>query len=104
MSDLNRSEGTLGVRGRPGRQSRLVYLDDFTLSLIATMLKEPAARQPHSPTPHLRVMRVTAHNSAGSQMSRKAFQYFFRRLGSNAEQVHIDRIWGGPGRPLIRFA
>lgn len=26
-------------------------------------------------------------------MSHKAFQYFFRRLGINAEQVRINRIW-----------
>ncbi|MDX2394086.1 hypothetical protein NJL88_29310 [Streptomyces sp. DK15] len=92
LSDLNRSKGTLGVRGTSGRQTRLVYLDDFTLSLIATMLKERAARWPHSTNPHLLVTRVTAHDPAGTQMSHKAFQYFFRCLGINAEQVRIDRI------------
>ncbi len=92
LSDLNRSKGTLGVRGASGRQTRLVYLDDFTLSLIATMLKERAARWPHSTNPHLLVTRVTAHDPAGPQMSHKAFQYFFRCLGINTEQVRIDRI------------
>ncbi|WP_405690052.1 hypothetical protein [Streptomyces sp. NBC_00057] len=92
LSDLNRSKGTLGVRGTSGRQTRLVYLDDFTLSLIATILKERAARRPHSTNPHLLVTRVTAHDPEGPQMSHKAFQYFFRRLGINAEQVRIDRI------------
>ncbi|MFJ5044528.1 hypothetical protein [Streptomyces sp. NPDC088719] len=92
LSDLNRSKGTLGVRGASGRQARLVHLDDFTLSLIATVLKERAARWPHSTNPHLLVTRVTAHDPAGPPMSHKAFQYFFRCLGINAEQVRIDRI------------
>lgn len=80
------------MRGTSGRQTRLVYLDDITLSLIATLLKERAARWPHSTNPHLLVTRVSAHDPAGPQMSHKAFQYFFRCLGINAEQVRIDRI------------
>ncbi|MFE9503392.1 hypothetical protein ACFYO6_12840 [Streptomyces anthocyanicus] len=92
LSDLNRSQGTLSVPGASGRQKRLVYLDSFTLSLIATMLRERAERWPHSTNPYLLITRVTAHDPANPQMSHKAFQHFFRRLGLNAEQVRIDRI------------
>lgn len=92
LSDLNRTKGTLRVRDASGRPTRLVYLDDFTLALIATMLKERHARWPYSTNPRLLVTRVTAHDPAGPAMSHKALQYVFQHLGLNAERLRIDRI------------
>ncbi|MCX5604855.1 hypothetical protein OOK29_42690 [Streptomyces phaeochromogenes] len=92
LTDLNRSKGTIGLRDASGRLVRLVYLDEFTLSLIASMLKQRATRLPYSTNPHLLITRVTAHDPADPPMSPYAFQRIFRQLGFNARQLRIDRI------------
>ncbi|MFC9431822.1 hypothetical protein [Streptomyces sp. NPDC056987] len=92
LTDLNRSKGTLGLRDASGKLVRLVYLDELTLSLIASMLKDRATRWPYSANPHLLITRVSAHDPADPPMSPYAFQRTFRQLGFNARQLRIDRI------------
>lgn len=71
---------------------RHVYLDAFTLGLIAKTLKERAARWPYSTNPHLLITRVTAHDPVGPPMSQFAFQRIFAQLGFNASTLRMDRI------------
>ncbi|MFE4023248.1 hypothetical protein ACFXPZ_38630 [Streptomyces sp. NPDC059101] len=92
LTDLNRSKGTVGLRNSSGRLVRLVYLDELTLSLIASMLKERGTRWPYSTNPYLLITRVSAHDPADPPMSPYAFQRIFRQLGFNARQLRIDRI------------
>jgi hypothetical protein len=92
LTNLNRSKGTLGLADVSGKLVRLVYLDELTLSLIASMLKERATRWPYSTNPHLLLTRVSAHDPAAPPMSPYAFQRIFRQLGFNARQLCIDRI------------
>ncbi|MFD0507900.1 hypothetical protein ACFQ0G_44300 [Streptomyces chiangmaiensis] len=92
LTDLNRSKGTLGLRDASGKLVRLVYLDEFTLSLIASMLKKRATRWPYSTNPHVLITRVAAHDPADPPMSPYAFQRIFRQLGFSDRQLRIDRI------------
>jgi hypothetical protein len=92
VTDLNRSKGTLILRDGSGKVLRRVYLDELTLTLIASMVKERARRWPHSTNPHLLITRVSAHDPAAPPMSPFAFQRIFKQLGFNASQLRIDRL------------
>ncbi|MEY9996096.1 hypothetical protein ABIE67_008128 [Streptomyces sp. V4I8] len=92
LKGLDRSKGTLGLRDASGKLVRLVYLDELTLAVIATMPKDRSTRWPYSTNPHLFITRVSAHDPAAPLMSPYAFQRIFQQLGFNARQLRIDRI------------
>ncbi|MFE4023247.1 hypothetical protein ACFXPZ_38625 [Streptomyces sp. NPDC059101] len=85
-SDLNRARGRL----RTG--SRLVYLDDLTLKLIAAWLRDRHRQWPHSTNPHLLVTRRTAMHAEQPPINRFAVLYHFRFTGLTAQQLWSDRI------------
>jgi hypothetical protein len=85
-SDLNRAHGRL----RAG--SRLVYLDDLTLTLIAAWLRERHRQWPHSTNPHLLVTRRTAMHAEHPPITKFALLYQFRFTGLTAQQLWSDRI------------
>ncbi|MFD0507901.1 hypothetical protein ACFQ0G_44305 [Streptomyces chiangmaiensis] len=85
-SDLNRA------RGRVRAASRLIYLDDLTLGLIAAWLRDRQRQWPHSTNPHLLVTRRTAMHAEHPPITKFAVRYHFRFTGFTAQQLWSDRI------------
>ncbi|MFE3111455.1 hypothetical protein ACFXKJ_24585 [Kitasatospora indigofera] len=90
-SSLDLPQGRLTVR-RPGTRHR-IYLDEVTHQLAADWLRERHRRWPFSSNPHLIVNQLNAMDANGPATSRGTIKNIFSRLGLNAQQTRIDRIF-----------
>lgn len=86
ISDLDRAHGQLKVG------TRLIYLDELTLLLIADWLRDRHQRWPLSANPHLLVTRRTAMHAGRPPINKFAVQYYFRFTGLTAQKIWSDRI------------
>ncbi|MGY2116628.1 hypothetical protein ACW9HR_22210 [Nocardia gipuzkoensis] len=90
LDDLDRSAGRLIVRRVHTRH--VVFLDEFTLTLLTDWLRERNRRWPRSTNPHLLVNQRTAVDPSHPPISQYATKMMFRRFGISPLKLRIDRI------------
>lgn len=74
----------------PGRHAIAIALDEFTLALVATWLRERAARWPTSTNPRLVVTQRTAVTDAA--ISKYGLARLFEPLDVNPSRLRTDRL------------
>lgn len=89
--DLNRARGRLTIHRRGGR-THIVYLDEFTLSLLGAWLRERARRWPATTNPYLLVTQITAADTRHPPIHRGVIRAMFRPLGLQPTQLRADRL------------
>ncbi|WP_406386171.1 hypothetical protein [Streptomyces sp. NBC_01618] len=90
LAGLDRPAGRLAVPRRFG--DRVVYLDELTMRLLNTWLRERAERWPRSSNPHLIVTQVTAVDPTGPPVSKDGLRLIFTKLGIQPRTLRIDRL------------
>jgi integrase len=91
LDDINRSTGRMIIRRRGGRL-HTVILDELTLGLIATWIRERSKRWPISTNPHLLVSQVTATDNRRPPVTKYFIWKATTQLGFNPTQLRADRI------------
>jgi integrase len=90
IADLDLARGRLLVRHDTWR--RTLYLDELTLGLAASWLRERQRRWPVTANPHLLVSQQTVVMDNCPAISRLAISLIFRRLGLAPSKLRQDRI------------
>ena len=90
LEDLDMSRGKLAVRRPAGTHT--VYLDELTLTLTASWLRERHRCWPLTANPHLLVTSQTAADTAGPPVALTVIEAIFAGLGLTPSKVRQDRI------------
>jgi hypothetical protein len=91
LDDLDRPAGRLTVRRRNGYVHKVV-LDELTLALIATWLRDRADRWPTSTNHYLLVSQVTAYDTRNPPVTKLFLRNILIPLGVTATQLSADRL------------
>src|SRR6266540_4369543 len=92
LADLNRARGRLTVRRPVAGRDRIVILNELTLRLAGTWLRERAQRWPHNTNPHLLISQQTAVDPSQPPVCRFTVQKLFFPLAITPGQLRADRI------------